>query len=198
MCLLAIEFVVATKVEEVQTFVHCSTLDFLQGPGVGGVVVGCQASVLKQQRDQPVNLCGAVDPPGDVDLHCPGGVVLHIVPSKTDTERLLVISPELADVLSAIVCRVRDDNGAVPLVTAYDVQERVWNPPRPLLFQRRLRLEDRPITEASIRTFLKRAAAATGITDASGQPLHFAPHDLRRIFVTDAVMNGMPPHIAQL
>ncbi|MFI1035932.1 site-specific integrase [Streptomyces sp. NPDC020951] len=49
-----------------------------------------------------------------------------------------------------------------------------------------------------IRTFLKRAAAATGITDASGQPLHFAPHDLRRIFVTDAVMNGMPPHIAQL
>jgi hypothetical protein len=124
--------------------------------------------------------------------------LLHIVPSKTDTERLLVISPELADVLSAIVCRVRDDNGAVPLVTAYDIQERFWNPPRPLLFQRRLRLEDRPITEASIRTFLKRAAAATGITDASGQPLHFAPHDLRRIFVTDAVMNGMPPHIAQL
>ncbi|MEW2402970.1 tyrosine-type recombinase/integrase [Streptomyces sp. NPDC046862] len=72
------------------------------------------------------------------------------------------------------------------------------DPPRPLLFQRRLRLEDRPITEASIRTFLKRAAAATGITDASGQPLQFAPHDLRRIFGTDSVMNGMPPHIAQL
>lgn len=100
--------------------------------------------------------------------------------------------------LSTIVCRVRDDNGAVPLVTAYDIQERVRNPPGPLLFQRRLRLEDRSITEASIRTFLKRAAAATGITDASGQPLHFAPHDLRRIFVTGAGMNGMPPHIAQL
>src|SRR5664280_1258164 len=34
--------------------------------------------------------------------------LLHIAPSKTDTERLLVISPELADVLSAIVTRVRD------------------------------------------------------------------------------------------
>ena len=34
--------------------------------------------------------------------------LLHIAPSKTDSERLLVIGPELADVLSAIVCRVRD------------------------------------------------------------------------------------------
>ena len=29
--------------------------------------------------------------------------LLHIAPSKTDTERLLVISPELADVLSTII-----------------------------------------------------------------------------------------------
>ena len=33
--------------------------------------------------------------------------LLQITPSKTDTERLLVISPELADVLSAIITRVR-------------------------------------------------------------------------------------------
>jgi hypothetical protein len=33
--------------------------------------------------------------------------LLQIAPSKTDTERLLVISPELADVLSAIICRIR-------------------------------------------------------------------------------------------
>jgi hypothetical protein len=32
----------------------------------------------------------------------------------------MVISPELADVLSAIVCRVRDSTGAIPLVAAYD------------------------------------------------------------------------------
>ena len=71
--------------------------------------------------------------------------LLHIAPSKTDTERLLVISPELADVLSMIICRVRDDTGAVPLVIAYD-NERVWNPPAPLLFQRRFGAESRPIT----------------------------------------------------
>jgi hypothetical protein len=26
----------------------------------------------------------------------------------------------------------------------------------------------------------------------------FTPHDFRRIFITDAVLHGMPPHIAQL
>ncbi len=33
--------------------------------------------------------------------------LLQIAPSKTDTERLLVVDPELADVLSAVICRVR-------------------------------------------------------------------------------------------
>ncbi|MGP3937297.1 hypothetical protein [Nonomuraea sp. KM88] len=36
--------------------------------------------------------------------------------SKVFAERLLVISPELADVLSTIICCVRDSSGAVPLV----------------------------------------------------------------------------------
>lgn len=124
--------------------------------------------------------------------------LLHIAPSKTDTERLLVISPELADVLSAIVTRVRDETGSVPLVVDYDRHERLWNPPAPLLFQRRLRVENRPITEAAIRDMLGGALADSAITDASRQPIIFRPHDLRRIFITDAITNGMPPHIAQL
>ena len=124
--------------------------------------------------------------------------LLQIAPSKTDAERLLVISPELADVLSAIICRIRDDNGAVPLVTAYDVHERVWNPPMPLLFQRRFGLENRPVGAHAIRNLLHIALARTSLTDTAGQPLKFSPHDFRRIFVTDAILNGMPPHIAQL
>ncbi|MBV9160435.1 MAG: site-specific integrase [Pseudonocardiales bacterium] len=40
--------------------------------------------------------------------------------------------------------------------------------------------------------------ARTDLVDANRNPLTLSPHDLRRIFVTDAVMNGMPPHIAQL
>ncbi len=124
--------------------------------------------------------------------------LLQIVPSKTDEERLLVVSPELADVLSAIICRIRDDTGAVPLVSSYDRHERVTNPPMPLLFQWRRKLVPRPLSEKTIRTYLTEALTSTGVTDPSGQPLRFVPHDLRRLFITDAIMHGMPPHIAQL
>ena len=124
--------------------------------------------------------------------------LLQIPPSKTDEERLLVISPELADVLSTIVCRIRNPDGSVPLVVAYDHHEKVWNPPMPLLFQRTIGLENRPIPISGIRTLLASALARAGLTDTTGKPLDFAPHDFRRIFTTDAIMNGMPPHIAQL
>jgi len=124
--------------------------------------------------------------------------LLQIAPSKTDTERLLVIAPELADVLSAVICRIRREDGAVPLVVAYDIHERVWNPPMPLLFQRQIGIEHRPIPIHGIRALLNAALAGTGLTGASGKPLTFTPHDFRRLFITEAVMNGMPPHIAQL
>lgn len=78
--------------------------------------------------------------------------LLQIAPSKTDTERMLVVSPELADVLSAIIQRVRGTNGTagvIPLIAAYDVRECVWLPPMPLLFQRRIGSEDRAITPRS-------------------------------------------------
>ena len=124
--------------------------------------------------------------------------LLQIAPSKTDTERLLVIAPELADVLSAVICRIRGSDGAVPPVVAYDIHERVWNPPMPLLFQRQIGIEHRPIPIHGIRALLNAALAGTGLTDASGNPLNFTPHDFRRLFITEAVLNGMPPHIAQL
>ena len=124
--------------------------------------------------------------------------LLQIAPSKTDTERLLLVSPELADVLSAIVTRIRRPNGAIPLVAAYDIRERLWNPPLPLLFQRSIGSEDRAYTPTAIRKLLIRVLAATGLTTAEGDPLRFSPHDFRRVFVTDAIMNGLPPHIAQI
>jgi len=124
--------------------------------------------------------------------------LLQIAPSKTDTERLLVISPELADVLSTIICRVRDEHGAVPLVAAYDYHERVWNPPMPLLFQRQFGGEHRPIAGPAVRELISKALTGSGIADSSGKPLRFSPHDFRRILITDAIMHGMPPHIAQL
>jgi Phage integrase family len=124
--------------------------------------------------------------------------LLQIAPSKTDTERLLVISPELADVLSAIIRRIRSTDGTVPLVVSYDAGERVYNPPTPLLFQRPWRLEQRPVTQTCLREYLDHALTAIGAKDASGDPLRYTFHDFRRIFITDAIMHGMPPHIAQL
>jgi integrase len=124
--------------------------------------------------------------------------LLQITPSKTDAERLLVISPELADVLSAIMRRIRRAGPRVPLVVAYDKNERVYNPPAPLLFQHRRLLEDRPVSETALRGYLDHALAAIGVKDASGRPLRYTFHDFRRLFITDAIMHGMPPHIAQL
>lgn len=125
--------------------------------------------------------------------------LLQIAPSKTDTERLLVVSPELADVLSTVIRRARGPDGAIPLVCARDSHERVWLPPAPLLFQRRTRAEHRSLGGSFVADLLDEALAHTGLTDpATGASLHFAPHDFRRMFITDAVLNGLPPHIAQV
>jgi Phage integrase family len=126
--------------------------------------------------------------------------LLQIAPSKTDTERLLVVSPDMADVLSAIISRLRSHEhaGAVPLVPAYDSQERTWLPPSPVLFQRRFGSENRRISAGAVRDMLNAALAGTGLAAADGSPLRCTPHDFRRIFITDAIMSGLPPHIAQI
>jgi hypothetical protein len=125
--------------------------------------------------------------------------LLQIAPSKTDTERLLVVSPELAEVLSTIISRIREPSGPVPLIPAYDWHECVWMPPSPLLFQRRFRTEHRAINHSTARNMLKAALASTGLVDpGDGRPLNYTPHDFRRMFITEAVMNGLPPHIAQV
>ncbi len=100
--------------------------------------------------------------------------------------------------LSAIICRVRGEDNAVPLVVAHDEHERTWLPPMPLLFQRRFSAEYRPIAPQAIRHLLVGAGERAGITGRDAKPLRFSPHDFRRMFITDAILHGMPPHIAQL
>jgi integrase len=41
-------------------------------------------------------------------------LTLQVAPSKTDAERLLLVSPELGEVLTAIIFRVRAGNAALP------------------------------------------------------------------------------------
>jgi Phage integrase family len=121
--------------------------------------------------------------------------MLQVAPSKTDAERLLLVSPELAEVLTAIIFRVRAGKAALPLVCAYDVFEQTWSPPMPFLFQRRYGNEDRPIGRSYIRERMVATSQAAQIA-AAGETLEWRPHDFRRIFVTDALRSGLPPHIA--
>jgi hypothetical protein len=75
------------------------------------------------------------------------------------------------------------------------VFEQTWSAPMPFLFQRRYGSEDRALTRSYIRECLIATSAAAQITIA-GEPLEWRPHDFRRIFVTDALRSGLPPHIA--
>ena len=124
--------------------------------------------------------------------------LLQIAPSKTDTERLLLVSPELADVLA------RSSAGSA----APTARSRWWSPttsgngsgtrPCRCCSSGASAARHRAFTPTAIRKLLINALAATGLTDAAGDPLMFSPHDFRRIFVTDAIMSGLPPHIAQV
>ncbi|WP_369386217.1 tyrosine-type recombinase/integrase [Streptomyces sp. CG1] len=68
----------------------------------------------------------------------------------------------------------------------------------PVLYQWQVSGENRHISISTIRRALNEALAASGLVDSNGRPLQFQPHDFRRIFITDAIMNGLPPHIAQV
>jgi site-specific recombinase XerD len=122
--------------------------------------------------------------------------MLQIVPSKTDEERVLLISPELASVLASIVTRLRDRNGGtVPLVARYDTNERASSPPLPHLFQRRTGWRPQMISQALIQRFLTDTLRRAALVDRAGTELRFTPHDFRRMFATDAVTAGLPVHI---
>ena len=49
-----------------------------------------------------------------------------------------------------------------------------------------------------LRDYLDHALTEIGVKDAAGQPMRYTFHDFRRLFITDAIAHGMPPHIAQL
>ncbi|GAB3952703.1 hypothetical protein GCM10029976_091440 [Kribbella albertanoniae] len=122
--------------------------------------------------------------------------LLHIVPSKTDAERLLPMSPELVTVLLAVQRRAKAGGAPVPLSIRYDPIERPHSEPFPHLFARRVGTRQEVISYGVVRRLLGELAADAGLTDA-GQPIRFTPHDFRRLFTTEMVSSGLPPlHIA--
>jgi integrase len=125
--------------------------------------------------------------------------LLQIVPAKSGEERVLLVGPELANVRAAIIARLRQRHGGkIPAVSRYDPYERVEGPPLPHLFQRSSNRRGRStvIGTEEIYKLLELAVTHARITDATGQPMQFRPHDFRRMFATEAVTGGLPVHIA--
>lgn len=123
--------------------------------------------------------------------------LLQIVPSKGNEERLLLISPELASVLASIVSRLRRlGGGTIPAVARYDDHERVTGLALPHLFQRKRGHHHQMISKHTVQKLLRQTLARTGLRDAAGEPLHYTPHDFRRMFATESVTGGLPVHIA--
>jgi integrase len=121
--------------------------------------------------------------------------LLHIVPSKTDAERLIPMSPELVTALVAVQRRAKAGGTHVPLSVRYDPHERLHGEPFPHLFARRIGTRQEVISYAVVRRLLGELAVDAGLTDA-GQPIRFTPHDFRRLFTTEMVSSGLPLHIA--
>ena len=132
-------------------------------------------------------------------------LLLHVNPSKLDRERMLVISPELASVLAAITRRVRaaarSTGPALPSLVAYDYAECKNSEPLPFLFQRTagkgFKGTTRPVTRGYVHRVLGQICREAGLTDPAGNTLAYTPHDFRRIFATEALSAGLPPHIIQ-
>ncbi|MGW5564471.1 tyrosine-type recombinase/integrase [Streptomyces tendae] len=123
--------------------------------------------------------------------------LLQIVPSKSNEERLLLVSPELASVLATIIKRLRDANsGKIPLTARYDEHERVTGPLLPHLFQRRHYWQPQVMGQNTVSRLLRKTLARMGLRDQAGNPLRVTPHDFRRMFATEAVTGGLPVHIA--
>ncbi|MFD4904187.1 tyrosine-type recombinase/integrase [Kitasatospora purpeofusca] len=127
--------------------------------------------------------------------------MLQIAPSKTDAERVLLVSPELGEVLAEVIGRVRNGKPNLPLVSRYDGHERVYSPMMPFLFQRRpagpnSMSTNRVVAYTTVRKWLLAAMTTAGLSAVDGSELQMTPHDFRRIFATDAIRAGIPPHIA--
>lgn len=123
--------------------------------------------------------------------------LVHIVPSKTDEERLIVAGPELVHVLTAILKRIRDTNQDVPLTQRWDNHEHQLSEPLPHLFVHRYHSNLVVLSGGTIQKYLNDLARRAGL-HVGGRPVAFTPHDFRRLFATEAIAAGIPPHIVQV
>ena len=118
--------------------------------------------------------------------------MLQVAPSKTDAERLLLVSPELAEVLTRSFSgcgRAKPPCPSCPPTTCSS---------RPGV--RRCRSCSNDALRHRGRSPLIRSDLECLVATSRASPIRppdsCTPHDFRRIFVTDAIRSGLPPHIA--
>lgn len=123
--------------------------------------------------------------------------LVHIKPSKTDRERMIVASPELVHVFAEILKRARCPDGTIPLTRRWDPAERLYSEYLPHLWVDRAIKNPGVMCRAAVGDGFIRLARDLDLR-VGGEPVHFVPHDFRRLFATEALSVGLPPHIVQV
>jgi hypothetical protein len=99
--------------------------------------------------------------------------------------------------LSAVISRVRGGRQEVPLTQRWDAHEHELSAPLPHLICRPYGPELKPVAAGTLITLLRGLAERADL-QVNGEPIAFTSHDFRRVFATDALASGLPPHIVQV
>ncbi|WGF90778.1 tyrosine-type recombinase/integrase [Marinivivus vitaminiproducens] len=121
--------------------------------------------------------------------------LLHVEPSKFDKARLIPIGDSLGKVLSETIIHVKRFYGLdhVPPIDHFDFHQQQPLPRAPYLLQGRTR--PHMISKTTIRAGLFDLSRRAGARRHDGTPLDIGPHDCRRVFASEHLNNGTPPHV---
>ncbi|MEU8781780.1 site-specific integrase [Streptomyces sp. NPDC048637] len=121
--------------------------------------------------------------------------LLVVSPSKTDRERVVPMSAELFHVIASVIRRHTRDGNPVPLLRRFDPHDKVWSPPMPFLFQRKIGSTRSVLSPVTVLSMLERRCKDLAERHPAFRSVKFTPHDFRRIFTTELVNSGLPIHI---
>ncbi|MER6546790.1 tyrosine-type recombinase/integrase [Streptomyces sp. NPDC001250] len=121
--------------------------------------------------------------------------LLVISPSKTDRERVIPMSAELFHVIASVIRRHTREGNPVPVLRRFDPHDKVWSPPMPFLFQRKIGSTRSVISPFTVLHMLARCCKDLAEDHPAFRSVKFTPHDFRRIFTTELVNSGLPIHI---